>query len=136
MAIKAIKSIPDKMQCVSQRDIIRNDIKEAIDNNIPQFEFVDDRYNYTTLMSNAKETMKFWLKREIYYPASIKAKERLKSNGMSFCTPSFLDYDKKLFALISKKLEDRIHIYCSLNLDMINNMEQIIYEDTLKMYAE
>lgn len=137
MAIKAINNIPDKVHTISQRDIIRSDVQEAIDGNISQFEFIDDRYKYDTLIGNARDAIKYWYKRKIYYPASRKAKERLKSKiSGNFWIPMNFEYEKKVFSLSKRKLDDRVHVYCTLNLDMIKNMEQIIYDDTLKLYAE
>lgn len=137
MAIKATESIPEVIPALSQRDIIRSDIKEAINNGISQFEFIDDRYKYDTLITNAKETLGMWFQREIYYPASRKAKEKLKGKiSEPFWTPMPFEYYKKAFSLSKRKLDDRVHVYCTLNLDMINNIEQVIYNDTLKLYTD
>lgn len=137
MAIKAVEIIPDKTHIVSQRDIIRNDVQEAVNSNISQFEFIDDRYKYNTLVGNARDAIRNWFNREVYYPSDKKAKERLKSKiSGTFWTPMGFEYEKKVFSLSKRKLNDRIHVYCTLNLDMIKNMEQIIYDDTLKLYAE
>ena len=46
------------------------------------------------------------------------------------------EYYKKAFSLSKRKLDDRVHVYCTLNLDMINNIEQVIYNDTLKLYTD
>ncbi len=137
MAIKAIENIPEAEPVLSQRDIIRSDIQEAVSKGISQFEFIDDRYKYDTLITNAREAIKMWFHREIYYPAYNKARERLKAKiSEPFWGPSSYDYDKKVFFLSKRKLDDRVHVYCTLNLDIINNIEQVIYDDTLKEYTD
>lgn len=50
--------------------------------------------------------------------------------------PMPFEYYKKAFSLSKRKLDDRVHVYCTLNLDMINNIEQVIYNDTLKLYTD
>ncbi len=137
MAIIAVQDIPEEPRPLSQRDMIRKDIREAMENGISQFEFIGDAYRYNTLITNAKETLRLWFHREVYFPASRRAKERLKSQIKEpFWTPMAQEYDSRAFSLTRRKLGDRVHVYCFLNLDMIKNMEQVICDDTLKEYSK
>ena len=137
MAIKTITSIPESKNSVSQRDLIRRDIKEAISNGISRFEFIDDAYKYDTLITNARQTLRIWFHKEIYYQASRCAHDRLQEKiKKPFWTPMAHEYDNKVFSLSKRKLKDRTHVYCTLNLDVLKNLEQIIYDDTLKRYTE
>lgn len=54
--IKQLKELPK--EAISQRDVIRKDINNAIKRNIPLFEFDDERYNKRTLAMNIKSLLK------------------------------------------------------------------------------
>ena len=137
MAIKPIDNIPDAAPAPpSQRELIRRDVREAYKNHISQFEFEDDAYKYNTLITNARQAIKQWFQREVYFPASRKAKERLKERITEpFWTPIAFEYDSKAYSLSKRKLEDRVHVYCTLNFDLLNNLEQTIYDDTFNKYS-
>ncbi len=137
MAIKAVNEIPGENKKCSQRELIRQDIREAFEKSIEKFEFEGESYKYDTLIINARETLKIWFHREIYFPAYKKAKEKLKEKITEpFWGPMAHEYDKKVYSLSKRKLSDRVHVYCSLNIEMLKNMEQVIYDDTLKLYEE
>lgn len=138
MAIKPIDNIPDSPPASpSQRELVRSDVREAYKNHISQFEFEDDRYKYDTLITNARQALKQWFSREIYMLADKKAKTRLKEKIIEpFWTPMAYDYDSKAYSLSKRKLDDRVHVYCTLNFDLLDNLEQIIYDDTYEKYAK
>lgn len=115
MGIKPIDEIPmgifDKRR--SYREQIRNDIEEAIEKNISQFEFTGD-YNYKYLAQYAREEADgIWRKKWSDIMMDAKKKYNL---------PRFLsmpDYhDKgKYIKISSVKMSDRIHVYCKINFD-------------------
>ena len=138
MAIKPIDNIPDAAPAPpSQRELIRRDVREAYENHISQFEFEDDRYKYDTLINNARDALKQWFHREVYFLADKKAKERLKDKISGyFWTPMAYEYDTKAYSLSKRKLDDRVHVYCTLNFDLLDHLEQTIYDDTFEKYSK
>lgn len=135
MAIIPIKDIPtNKSLNPSQRDLIRQDIRYAIKLGVPKFEFDDDRYKYSTLTGSAKEAFKSLFTNEIYHNAAIKAEKRLSKEfpGKKVAMPGSSNYFSRAATFSSRKMEDRIHVYCSLNLNLINGLDGYLYIDALK----
>ncbi len=136
MAIIPIKDIPtNKSLNPSQRDLIRQDIRYAIKLGVPKFEFDDDRYKYSTLARSAKEAFKSLFTNEIYHNAAIKAEKRLgrELHGKDVTIPGASDYCSRAAEFTSRKMDDRIHVYCSLNLNLINGLDGYLYIDALKL---
>lgn len=132
-----VKSIPKTPIPITQRDLIRKDINDAVNNKIPQFELINDAYKYDTLAQNTNAVLEAWFSRKIFYPAYINAKERLKTKiEEPFWGKSWFEYKQKAFKISKRKFEDRVHVYVTLNLNFIDNMEQVIYEDTLELYKD
>jgi|GEM_PF-3296328 hypothetical protein len=135
MAIIPIKDIPSSTSSSpTQRDLIRADIREAIRLGVTNFEFDDDRYKYSTLVGNAKEAYKSLFIKEIYNPSVVKAEKRLRKEypEEEFSIPSCSTYMHKTALFSARKQEDRIHVYCALDLNLINGMDGYLYIDALK----
>lgn len=135
MAIIPIKDIPsNKTLNPSQRDLIRQDIRYAIKLGVPKFEFDDERYKYNTLAGSAKEAFKSLFTNEIYHNAAIKAEKRLSKEfpEKSVAIPGSSYYYGKAAVFSSRKMEDRTHVFCSLNLNLINGLDGYLYIDALK----
>ena len=140
MAIIPIKDIPGSTSATpTQRDLIRADIREAIRLGVTKFEFDDEQYKYSTLVGNAKEAFKSLFVKEIYDPAVEKAQKRLKKEypGDELNIPAYNTYIHKAAVFSARKFEDRIHVYCALDLNLINGMDGYLYIDALKtMYRK
>ena len=135
MAIIPIKDIPGSAtSSPTQRDLIRADIREAIRLGVTKFEFDDERYKYPTLVSNAKEAFKSLFINEIYNPAVAKAEKRLRKeyHEEEISIPSYSTYIHKTALFSARKQEDRTHVYCALDLNLINGMDGYLYIDALK----
>ena len=135
MAIIPIKDIPkSKSSSPSQRDLIRSDIMDAISQGVKKFEFDGDGYKYSTLARNVSQTFKIMFVRNIYEPAAEKAKKHLEKEfpGETIEMPAAENYLGKAAAFTARKLEDRHHVYCSLNLPLLTSLESYIYIDVLK----
>lgn len=138
MAIKEVSSIPGQSPAPpSQRELVRRDVEEAFAKGIAQFEFEGSGYRYETLAGNAKEAIRQWFRRTVFYPAQRRAKERLKERIREpfWCTDPW-EYEKRACRLTKRKLGDRTHVYCTLGIEMLRDMEQVIYDDTLKLYGD
>lgn len=135
MAIIPIKDIPQtRTSTPTQRDFIRADIREAIKLGVPKFEFDGKYYKYKTLKSNAKEAFKSLFINEIYNPGVAKAEKRLKKElpDETVTLPAYDKYIDKAATFSALKSQDRIHVYCSLNLNLINGIDGYLYIDALK----
>ncbi len=135
--VQSVEVIPDVPKMLTQRDLIRRDLEEALKNRISQFELVNDNYKYNTLAGNAKDALERWFQRQVYYPARKSAKDKLKDRITEpFWPKDWFEYKQKAFSITKRKLEDRTHVYVTLNFDVIDNIEQIICDDTLELYKE
>ncbi len=135
MAIIPIKDIPQtRTTAPTQRDFIRADIREAIKLGVPKFEFDGKYYKYKTLKTNAKEAFKTLFINEIYNPGVAKAEKRLKKElpDETVTLPTYENYIDKAAKFSALKAQDRIHVYCSLNLNLINGIDGYLYIDALK----
>ncbi len=135
MAIIPIKDIPtNKSATPSQRDLIRQDIRYAIKLGVPKFEFDDERYKYNTLARSAKEAFKSLFTDELYHNAAIKAERRLRKEfpDKTVAVPASSSYFNRAAVFSSRKMDDRIHVYCSLDLNLINGLDGYLYIDALK----
>ncbi len=139
MAIKEVKYIPnDKTNKPSQRDIIRSDIKEALSKRIERFEFEDERYNYRSLYGNVRETLKEYFEKKIFFPAIMRAKESLKEriSGSIWVKNSAGEYFDDAFTVQKRTLKDRVHVYVTINYDLIDSLQGRIMEETYDHYAK
>ena len=137
MAIKPIEQIPQKVEKLSQRELIRQDVREAISNNVAQFEFLGDAYKYDTLAMNVRETLKMMFAREFYFPATRRIKPRLESViKRRFWFLNHWEYFPQVFTVSERKQSDRTHVYLTINLETLNNLDDILYADMIEEYKE
>lgn len=124
----------------TQRDIIRQYIQNAVDKQITEFELIDDAFKYDTLAQNARSTFSMWFKSEIYRPAYQKAEKRIQNQLKEEPTPvtyyiGIIDeilLCRCAFSVTQKRGDDRVHVYCTLDHDFINHLEQDIYDDMIR----
>lgn len=132
MAIAVIDRVPENQKSISKRELLRNDIREAIDNKISCFEFVGD-YNYKYLGSYAKEEAKYIIR-------SMVRKAFEKRKALDDCTLYvYLDDFNvaELFYKISiRKQEDRKHVYMNLYLNDFDKIMDGVYETAKKEAIE
>lgn len=96
----------------SYREMIQNDIREAIDKRIEKFEFLGD-YNWKYLQSYAKEEAdRIWI--DTWY--EIMREARVKHGLSGYMTPDYHDKGKYI-KVSSVKMDDRIHVYCQIDFD-------------------
>ena len=122
MAIIPIKDIPQPRNLApTQRDFIRADIREAIKLGVSKFEFDGEYYKYNTL-------------NEIYNPGVAKAEKRLKKElpAETITLPTYEKYIDKAATFSTVKSKDRVHVYCALDLNLINGIDGYLYIDALK----
>ncbi len=135
MAIIPIKDIPQTRNLApTQRDFIRADIREAIKLGVSKFEFDGEYYKYKTLKNNAKEAFKSLFINEIYNPGVAKAEKRLKKElpAETITLPTYEKYIDKAATFSTVKSKDRVHVYCALDLNLINGIDGYLYIDALK----
>ena len=111
-------------------DYVIEEVEQAIKNKVEHFELINDNYKYNTLAKTAKSAIDRWFMQKIYRPARRSIVEQVIDkipNYNSFIESSF-EYEKKAIIVSQKRLDDRMHVYCKINLDMINNIEQILFE--------
>jgi hypothetical protein len=135
MAIIPIKDIPQTRSLApTQRDFIRADIREAIKLGVSKFEFDGEYYKYKTLKNNAKEAFKALFINEIYNPGVAKAEKRLKKElpAETITLPTYDKYIDKAAKFSTVKSQDRVHVYCALDLNLINGIDGYLYIDALK----
>ena len=135
MAIIPIKDIPQTRSLApTQRDFIRADIREAIKLGVSKFEFDGEYYKYKTLKNNAKEAFKALFINEIYNPGVAKAEKRLKKElpTETITLPTYDKYIDKAAKFSTVKSQDRVHVYCALDLNLINGIDGYLYIDALK----
>lgn len=132
MAIKKIREIPAKRSFkkkqnkrkTSQRGYVLRDIQYAIESRISLFEFVGDCYNYDNLKPIADSEFRYKL-RQCVDPIleKIDPKERYLHDKYRNII-KYIETDS--YNVVTRKLEDRTHVYCELNFDLIDNLENLI----------
>lgn len=134
MAIIPIKEVPRVKEALSQRDLVCIDIKSAVTQGVPKFEFSGDKYRYKTLARNATQAFAKYYEKDIYIPAMDKAKKHLDKEfpDENIELPACQDYIRKAAVFSTRKLKDGHHVYCELNLPLITSLERYIYIDALK----
>lgn len=139
MSIKIVEEVPVSVQekRKSYREMIRQDIKAAIEAHVECFEF-DGDYNYKYLAAYAKEEASKIFRYEIYVPAARLVKRYLED--MYDLKYAVVDdaykYDKKYIDIISQKEADRIHVYCKINYEFASNFHGTLLEASEKLYRK
>ena len=128
MAIKEIKAIP-REEKTTKKDMILNDVKEALDKGIFKFEFVGDEYNYKHLCTYAKTVTWEWTKQLI----REDVRKVMKNEGWKRMT-AFIDApkkdDPKYISISSLKIGNETHVYCEINDGAYEWLLQRTLEDT------
>lgn len=98
------------------RENIRNDIHNAWDSGIEKFEFVGE-YNYKYLAQYAKEEASNLLSHIVReQELEKKYKEKYQLRYFRFYPYRHLG---EIIRISSRKADDRIHVYCTLNKDAL-----------------
>ena len=138
--VKELDAIPEVDRPVSQRSLIRDTVSSAYKTRIKQFELEDERYNYRTLYGSARDAMLSWFQKNIFMPAFVAAQKKLRETaiigGGNRYTPTVFEHYSKAITLSVRKLDDRDHIYCTLNFDYLDNIEQELYDEILGVYQD
>lgn len=126
MSIKVIDEIPN-LKSKSYNEMIREDFAEAIKNHVKTFEF-EGEYNYKTLAVSAREQA-----RKLFSPIFRKAsREVCKILEAEFGRTIYIfdwDYRDKYICISSRKMDDRIHVYATINYEFADNLQNILLED-------
>ena len=135
--IQEIKEVPCINPQTSQRQMIRDDIEYALNNRIKIFEFEGD-YNWKYLAQYTRDISSRLFVEKIYMPVKKKVQKKLegKFDTRVVYTPPYYKYTKDFITIHSRKLEDRIHVYATINHEFVKNFETILLRDTLKKYEK
>lgn len=139
MSIREVEHIPQTLSQKRQsyRAMIYQDLQEAIDKHIENFEFEGD-YNYKYLANYAREEAEMLFLEKYYRPAEKKVKEVLKKElEKKYIFPKIQYEHRNNFIKIQNvKCEDRNHVYATINYDFIDHFYDILLEDTKKNYQQ
>jgi len=142
MAIKKVEQVPMTLQEQRQsyRDMIRQDINEAIEKRIDKFEF-DGDYNYKYLASYAREEAEWIFRRKIYRPAAKRVTETLQAEfGRERVFAPILigewRYRGRYIRIKSLKGEDRQHVYAEIDFSQEEGFYHDLLADTRAKYKE
>lgn len=131
MAIKEIKAIP-REEKTTKKDMILNDVKEALDKGISKFEFVGDEYNYKHLCTYAKTVTWEWTKQLIREDVRKVMKNEGWKRMVSFIYAPKKD-DPKYIHISSLKIGNETHVYCEINDGAYEWLLQKTLEDTKEL---
>lgn len=139
MAIKKVEQVPMTLQEQRQsyRDMIRQDINEAIEKRIDKFEF-DGDYNYKYLASYAREEAEWIFRRKIYRPAAKRVAETLQAEfgRERVFAESEWRYRGRYIRIKSLKGEDRQHVYAEIDFSQEEGFYNDLLADTRAKYKE
>lgn len=137
MSIKPIEALPPVPESYSRRKMITEDIMTAIAQGIKAFEFEGD-YNYRYLAQYAREQAEMIFRKEIYWGAVKKVRDKLKKEYEKqyiFPTAEW-NYKGRFIRIYQRKGEDRNHVYAEIDYDFAHKFEEILEADTRKHYQE
>lgn len=140
MSIKEVEVIPatPKNGRQAYREMIRDDIKEAIDKRITKFELIGD-YNYKYLNQYAREEGERYFTRYLWSPVRKRVCEELQKKYNEkywFWGPNNYDEARKFIRVHRVKMEDRIHVYVTLDYDYLDNLYEYFKEAAEKDYEK
>ena len=119
----------DKQKCY--REMIRNDIQEAIDRHIEMFEF-DGDYNWKYLAGYAKEEADIiW--RRTFRRIVDDAREK---HGLGWIFGPDHGVKGEYIKIRSAKKADRIHVYCQIDFDAPDRICGQVIEEAMKKKEE
>ena len=134
MAIKPVEERPMNLtqKRESYRQQIRNDINEAIQKQIPRFEFEGD-YNWKYLAQYAREEAdEIW--RNEWWSRMRAAKKAFNlADGMR--TPSYKDKGKYI-KISNVRMPDRNHVYCEIDFDAPERICKPLIEEAIEEQKE
>ena len=135
--IQEIKEVPVINPTTSKKQMIRDDIRYALNNHIEKFEFQGD-YNWKYLSQYAREVASRLFANEIFYPIKNEVEKELngKYERERVFAPPYCRYTKEFITIQSRRLDDRIHVYATINFDYIENLKEILMRDTKKKYEK
>ena len=124
--IKPIDEIPQSKaeKRKSYREMIRNDIREAIDKGIPRFEFVGD-YNFKGLAQPAREearNLMYRMARERFN--NIRGDEEIYLSSLDFNTEKYIRISR-----IRGEAPDRPHVYCQIDLSGLDGELERLFRE-------
>jgi hypothetical protein len=121
--IKPVEEIPMSVaeKRKSYRQMIRDDINEAIEKKIPRFEFEGD-YNYKYLSQYAKEEADNVTSRIMRDRIKEMKEQGLVPDNTHSWTLSKWNMVRPFIKISNKKMEDRNHVYCEIFLDDLDNI--------------
>ena len=129
MSIKVVDEIPGINNKTSYNSMIRKDFEEAIKNHIKKFEFEGD-YNYKTLAASARNQARTMFK-PIFRDAAKEVEEIVGAElGHKIWIHGDWDYRDKYISIMSRKADDRIHVYAEIDYEFIENFKEILLADT------
>lgn len=129
MSIKVVDEIPGINNKISYNSMIRKDFEEAIENHINKFEFEGD-YNYKTLAASARNQARTMFK-PIFRKTAREVEEIVGAElGRKIWVTSDWDYRDKYISIMSRKADDRIHVYAEIDYEFIENFKEILLADT------
>ena len=133
MAVKPIENMPmPRSKPTSQAQMVRDDLKEAFEKRISQFE-LEGEYNYKTLGTLVRQEIRNYFWSNISYPAVRAVKEELKDEfaGMRIVVPDRGFYEERGFVVVKTiKMEDRPHVFVKIYFDAIDNYKDKLLADT------
>lgn len=128
MSIKVIDEVPGIAGKPSYNDKIRADFNEAIEKHIEKFEFEGD-YNYKTLAASARQQARIMF-RPIFQKVSKEVEEIVGAELGHKIWIHDWDYRDRYIFIMSRKMDDRIHVYATIDYEFAENFKNILLEDT------
>lgn len=136
MAVKPIESMPmPRSKPVTQAQMVRDDLKEAFEKRISQFE-LEGEYNYKTLGTLVRQEIRSYFWNNVFYPARCAVKEELKNEfaDMRIVVPDRGFYEDRGFAVVKTvTMEDRPHVFVKIYFDAIDNYKDKLLADTREL---
>ena len=135
MSIRPVDKIPKaSSKTLSYRDLIRNDINDAMNQGISKFEFTGDCYNYKYLAQTVREEVGKMF-REEFNRRITPVRARLTTEFDQSFPCSYYHYVNKYIRIHAVTQIDKIHVYAEIDYDFITRMEEIVEAD-LRAYRK
>ena len=127
MSIKEVSDIPEPANVKKETlyDLILQDIRYAYENNISTFEFDYSQYSHSSVYSTAQRAAIRWFDEDVLPYAKKEAQEKADEQVEPHVYGFWSDFDSYI-TITSRKLPDRVHVFCYIDLEKIKN-----YPDTL-----
>lgn len=133
MAIKPVENMPmPRSKPTSQAQMVRNDLHEAFENRIEQFEF-EGNYNYKTLGSLVRQEVRRYFWNNIALPARREVKKELQSEftGEKIDFPNRGLYEEQGYVIVKTvTMDDRPHVFVKIFFGAIDAYKDNLLIDT------